>query len=300
MDAGNLQVNDIVIAFMGPTGSGKSNLIDTLTKQNKSKRRAGDKLESCTSDVQALRIRHPSYGDRIVFVDTPGFDDTHRSDMEILQLVGDWLEKTYAADVKLAGIVYLHRITDNRMSGSPHRNLRMFGHLCGNRAADKVVFVTTMWDKVKQSVAEEREQQLKTNYWKLMIELGSKTNRFTNTEQSAWNVIKPILAEAQGEAVLIQEELHDLGKKLGETEAGKTLYTTLQKLLVEQKATLRQLADQASSDPNLAAALESEYKRVETELEKTFKSIKKLKVSLPRRIYLFFAKKARAHSVALA
>ncbi|KAF8159711.1 hypothetical protein B0H34DRAFT_414984 [Crassisporium funariophilum] len=287
---------------MGPSGSGKSNLIDTLTKQHTSKRRANHKLESCTTEVQAERIRHPDprHGDRIVFVEFPGFDDAHRSDMEILQLVSDWLEKTYAADVKLAGIVYLHRITDNRMAGSPDRNLRIFGHLCGTRAANKVVFVTTMWDKVKQSVAEERELDLKTNHWKVMIELGSKTNRFTNTEQSAWNVIKPILAEAQGEAVLIQEELHDLGKELGETEAGKTLYTKLQRLLVDQKASLRQLAELASSDPNLAAALESEYKRVETELDKTFRSIRKHKVSLPRRIYIFFARKARADSVALA
>jgi len=31
----------------------------------------------------------------IVFVDTPGFDDTKRSDSDILKMISDWLEITY-------------------------------------------------------------------------------------------------------------------------------------------------------------------------------------------------------------
>ncbi len=30
----------------------------------------------------------------LVLVDTPGFDDTTRTDMEILDMIGAWLEKT--------------------------------------------------------------------------------------------------------------------------------------------------------------------------------------------------------------
>ena len=29
----------------------------------------------------------------IVFVDTPGFDDTNKSDMEILEMLANWLRK---------------------------------------------------------------------------------------------------------------------------------------------------------------------------------------------------------------
>jgi hypothetical protein len=29
-----------------------------------------------------------------VLIDTPGFDDTYRSDLEILQEISSWLEKT--------------------------------------------------------------------------------------------------------------------------------------------------------------------------------------------------------------
>jgi len=46
--------------------------------------------------------------------------------------------------IRVQGIVYLHRITDNRMSGSPNCNLRVMGDLCGDKGAAGVCLVTTM------------------------------------------------------------------------------------------------------------------------------------------------------------
>ena len=67
-------------------------IIDILT--NQLGRRAGSCLESCTTEVRAVRLfNHPLHGDRIVLVDTPGFDDTNKSDLEILQMVSNWLQK---------------------------------------------------------------------------------------------------------------------------------------------------------------------------------------------------------------
>ena len=58
--------------------------------------RSGSALASCTKQIQAVRVyEHPKYANRLVLVDTPGFDDTHKSDMEILQMISDWLKKTY-------------------------------------------------------------------------------------------------------------------------------------------------------------------------------------------------------------
>ena len=31
----------------------------------------------------------------MVLVDTPGFDNTHKSDVDILKMVADWLKSTY-------------------------------------------------------------------------------------------------------------------------------------------------------------------------------------------------------------
>ena len=67
-------------------------IIDTLAGQIG--RRSGSRLESCTTEVRAVRLfNHPAHGDRLVLVDTPGFDDTNKSDLEILQMVSDWLKK---------------------------------------------------------------------------------------------------------------------------------------------------------------------------------------------------------------
>jgi len=97
---------------MGPTGSGKSHVgqnvlalrseftlysqfIDVLTKPSSNKLRAGSSLGSCTEKIQAVRLRnHKHYGSKLVLVDTPGFDDDRRSDMEVLEMIGEWLRKT--------------------------------------------------------------------------------------------------------------------------------------------------------------------------------------------------------------
>jgi len=294
--------SDLIIAFMGPTGSGKSNLIDTLTGQTgQPGQRAGSKLESCTTEVRAVRLRnHKIYGDRLVLVDTPGFDDTNKSDMEILELVSQWLQKVYEKEIKLAGIVYLHRITDNRMAGSPYRNLRMFGQLCGDQAVKKVVFVTTMWDKGDERKHESRENDLLQNYWKKMIEHGASTDRFRNTLESAWRIIDTVLQQQEAEILLLQEEIVDLQRALNETQAGKTLYTDLQKLLAEQREVVYSLAQQArqESNPKLASQLDAELKRIQQQFDKTFDEMKSLKISFGKRLMLlFFGKKTRGRSL---
>ncbi|TFK33953.1 hypothetical protein BDQ12DRAFT_690350 [Crucibulum laeve] len=274
-------------------------LIDTLTGQ--SGQRSGSGLESYTTELHAVRLRrHAQKGDRIVFIDTPGFDNTHRSDLEILQTISKWLTDTYKNGVKLAGIVYTHRISDNRMAGTPYRNLRMFGELYGDKAARNVILVTTMWDRVQRHLGEKRESELKSKYWKVLLDRGSDCYRFDNTQASAWAVIDKILESDDTETLLLQEELVELRKRLQETQAGITLYDTLQKALLEQKETIRQLAEQATlqNNPKLAKELEDEYKRIQITFDKTFQELNQLKIPLSRRIVLLlFGKKSKAHSL---
>jgi predicted GTPase len=49
----------------------------------------GHDLESCTAEVSMVRI------DDVILVDTPGFDDTNKTDREILTMIADWLTNTY-------------------------------------------------------------------------------------------------------------------------------------------------------------------------------------------------------------
>jgi len=69
--------------------------IDTLTLEFR--RSAENTLEPVTKYVTGHRIKnHPEYGSSLVCIDTPGFDDTHLSDMEILEMISEWLVYMYA------------------------------------------------------------------------------------------------------------------------------------------------------------------------------------------------------------
>jgi len=39
-------------------------------------------------------VNHPTTGNLVVLVETPGFDDSSKSDIEILTMIADWLVKT--------------------------------------------------------------------------------------------------------------------------------------------------------------------------------------------------------------
>ena len=76
--------------------------------------------------------------------------------------------------LKIAGILYLHRITDNCMSGSAHRNLQIFGRLYGNIPFPRTRLVTTTWDLAKDEVvARQRETQLTSTFWRMLTDEGA-------------------------------------------------------------------------------------------------------------------------------
>ncbi|KAI6104956.1 P-loop containing nucleoside triphosphate hydrolase protein [Pisolithus croceorrhizus] len=274
---------------MGLTGSGMSNFVNKLTGTREDK--AARQLKSHTQTIREFQVNRSNR--QYVFVDTPGFDEAYRSDRDILRMIAEWLEKKYHGNVKLSGIIYTHRITDNRMSGSLCKNLDMFSRLCGDRAAERVRLVTTMWDRVKDTrLAESRVSQLETNFWKPLIEAGARHKRFEgNSSRCAWEIVQDLNGGA--EALLLQEELVDAGRNLNETTAGKALHTQFQKLLQEQKETMKQLQEEAKTqrDPELVRQLEAEQRRLEIELQKTWNDMDKLKVPFFRRIARFFARK---------
>jgi len=293
--ARDIRKNDKIIAIMGPTGSGKSNLIDTLTQKTKW---SGDSLNSVTQKVRAVRIPAKD----IVLVDTPGFDDTTRSDLEVLRMIAEWLKQTYEDHFKLTGILYLHRISDNRMSGSPHRNLRMLGRLCGSEPAERLVFVTTMWDRTTKNRGDDREKDLRAHYFKPMLDLGAHDARFTNTPESAWDIISLLLERlAEKKPTLIQEEMVDTRRELIETEAAREVQSDLQKLLTAHKQTIEALSREAEKADNqtMLAQLNKERADIQKQLEKTYKETQSLKIPLTRRLKIFFASKPKQRGIKL-
>jgi len=128
----------------------------------------------------------------------------------------------------VTGILYVHRITDRRMSNSLHKQLHMFEKICGDNPANNVMFLSTMWDKANVEDAENREAALKKSYWNVMIEHGATSGRFYKNEHSGprspWTVIDTVIhRHRRGQALLLQKEMVEFEGRLNKTEVGKSL-----------------------------------------------------------------------------
>ncbi|KAF8064965.1 P-loop containing nucleoside triphosphate hydrolase protein [Lyophyllum atratum] len=272
---------DVIIPVMGPTGAGKSTFINILMGQDVAS--VGHDLQSHTVHIQHFTFFHPDFPKRrIVVIDTPGFDDTTIDDREILRRIAVWLARSYDANMKLAGVIYLHEITQPRMLGTARRNLDMFNKLCGAEATKQVILTTTKWSDVTKDVGERREKQLKDNYWKHMLDLGSSMTRFDATQRSARRVINTILAKDVLDAVQIQQELGDIDRILAETEAGRTLRYTLKELLEIQKRVGAQLREDENSPE-----LQKKITENEAEIRSSLNQIKALNIPPTRKVMRF-------------
>ena len=189
--------------------------------------------------------------------------------------------------MQVAGVIYLHGISQTRMQGTSRRNLAVFSRLCGDSALDKVILATTMWDVVREKEGAERELDLRGMFWKKMISQGSTMFRFTGTYESAWEIVHHILQpRSLSLTLLIQRELIDLQKLLPETEAGRCLREALEQILEKQKEVARGLKD----DQNLQQdeELRREYEDNQKKIRSTLVQIKNLKIPLSRRIARLF------------
>jgi hypothetical protein len=241
----------------------------------------------------------------LVFVDTPGFDDTHKSDVDILKMVADWLKSTYAfvcgfltllrlyfyryeKDILLSGLLYFHRISDNRMAGTPLKNLRMFEELCGKKAFQHVILTTTMWDEVDEETGEARERELESKYWRAMLERNSTTRRFLRTRESAFELIFPLIDAAdKRNSILLQDELVDMRKKLPSTSAGRELFSAMEVFVRQREDLLRRIRNEmkrTDSDKILLEPLQEEHQKLRTNLEETVNEMRRLKLPLGQRL----------------
>ena len=122
----------------------------------------------------------------------------------------------------------MHRISDNRMGGLSLRNFKMFKEMCGIEAAKNVAIVTTMWDEVHASRGEARERELRSQFFKPILDQGAQLLRNDNIQQSALRIIAHFI-ENQPVPLGIQQEIVDEHKHLDETGAGAELLKELDK-----------------------------------------------------------------------
>jgi hypothetical protein len=228
-------------------------------------------------------------GTPVAIVDTPGFDDTFRSDGEILHEITSFLITQYELGIKLRGIIYLHRITDVRMQGSALRYFEMFRRLCGDHAFDNVALVTTMWGLLKdESLGLEREKELIEQYWDPMIDLGSYVTPFDGTKEAAEGIIA-LLAGKPDVVLKIQRELADEGKSTEQTSAGAYVSAKVDARLVESTKRFEDITEQlakADREHNVGkkASLEKEKGKAQQEIKREIKGKERLKRNVAQEV----------------
>jgi len=145
-------------------------------------------------------------------------------------------QDSHKTSAKVGTIIYLHRITDNRISATQLRNLQTFAKLCGPQAMPNAVIATTMWDDVWEPTGVGREQVLRAQFWDGMLADGCRLERFQNTWESAWDII----GQHSSTTLRLQDELVDDGKLLHQTDAyTNSVNEGLPKWILSLKAAIR-------------------------------------------------------------
>ena len=250
--------------------------------------REGAGLESCTNQVQTSA---PFYVGRqqVVLLDTPGFDDTTLTDTDVLKLIAAYLVTTYAcirlyaplADMlhsnkqgaRIAGVIYMQRISDLRVGGSARRDFRMFQELCGEEAYPNVIIVTNMWGTVtaEDGIAREQELATKAIFFKPILDKRAKMLRHDNTKQSAHQIIQNLI-DKEPVVLQIQRELGE-GMDITQTAAYKQLDKEMSELSARHQKELEALKEEMtdaerSQDDETRRELQEEVRKVEAELQK--------------------------------
>ena len=219
-------------------------------------------------------------GRRAYLVDTPGFDDGKRPEAEILQEVSNFFAATYSMEITLAGIIYLHRISDNRMSGAMLKNLKMLKKLCGKNCYSKIVLATTMWDKMTDlQGAIRNEQQLGSTHewWGDLEEEGAIIMRQDDRANSAMRIVEHIMSFTEPAVMENQIERVDKNLALEDCESGKVIAEDLIKQKEEHERQMlekREFYEEQIREGNTKAAeklekLEREHEEETEEMNRS-------------------------------
>ncbi|KAK4553240.1 hypothetical protein LTR86_009770 [Recurvomyces mirabilis] len=266
---------------MGVTGAGKSTFINYLSEFDVE---VGHNMESCTNKVAVYPVTLPN-GTNIFLLDTPGFDDTYKSDTDVLREIAAWLQDAHAHKVLLSGLVYLHRIQDVRFTGAAMKNLRMFKKLCGHEGLKNVVLATTFWNKVTAEEGDSREAQLRTGkeFWKSMVDEGSQMIRQDDEATSALHIIERLVQKKTTIELAIQREMRG-GMTLDQTGAGKEVEAQVERMRIQWQKEKKDLeADMrealAAHDKEAQRQIKLEREEIDKKILESDRSMKRLQAT---------------------
>jgi hypothetical protein len=179
----------------------------------------------------------------------------------------------------LAGVIYLHRISDFKMGGISQRNFNMFYELCGNSTLKNVAIVTNMWGEVSQAIGEARERELATEemFFGSAIGNGAVLLRHNKTVQSAQAILRHVVHN-RPLALRIQQEIVDERKDLEDTGAGEVLYRDLKAQARKHREELEEIMRRMEgANEETKKVLGEEIRKRQEMMDQALKDARKLK-----------------------
>ena len=258
------------IVLLGVTGAGKSTFTSVASNQAV---KVGHGADPCTQDPEAVRFK---LGDgEVVLIDTPGFDDSMRSDVEILADIATWLDKEgYTKTRPVDGLILLQPATHTVVSGNERKRTRLLEKILGPGAYNRIVIATTMWENLGAEYSTGGfDDGRKNGLWKRFYDNGAIITKHYNTQQSAHRIIKLIISRSPRErASIVQNDKAPLRDELMlqlEEEIDLAL-----KILREHKTSSPPREWKKSKDKN-RQAIYTEWKQTRDELEEEVKRLEK-------------------------
>jgi hypothetical protein len=220
----------------------------------------------------------------VKFIDTPGFNDSRRTDSEILEVIGTYLREAHAKEIYLTAVIYLQWIHETRMRGSAIKNLRVLKLLCGKEYYGNIVLVTAGWTTPPRAIHVNFETQLRTQdkFWGEFIKIGATFQRHTVGRESALEIVKHALGKTPS-VLQFQRELAKVGI-IGKTTAGEQLILEIAKQRDEDKHLIDTLGDRLKDSEQRNKELEEQITELKKGVASMATQIRNLETKLDDRI----------------
>ena len=169
--------------------------------------------------------------------------------MDILRAIAGQIDNPDLPPV--TGVIYFHRITDSRMTGTSRTNFRLMQALCGLQFYQHIVLSTTMWDTIPDETVrkecESRETQLCNSkaHWGDIIGRGSKYIPFKGTRDSGEGMLNHFLTLKDFPHLALKIELNDnsISKRVLVTGAAAIILEEKQRREQQRREELREMEE---------------------------------------------------------
>jgi len=174
-------------------------------------------FHSCTDRVQAVRFTFQAK--QVVLVDTPGFDHTALSDLDVLEVIADFLKSIHERGIHVYGIIFKAAIRR-----TARNYVAVVQAICGPSGCSNMV-IMPHWSLEDRSMSREPEEDEETFCKTALVGLTNLGARvLKSTEESSTSVLR----------LLLLDKLPNLGPLMIQSEmiAGAEVWNTTAGMLV--------------------------------------------------------------------